>query len=122
MGYKDPRGLAPEREKSKGNKIQSEPLPGEDFHTFILGFALFFAEFVQESESEDVAFKALLDELDECTPKGGDGGNVNGASGDRLGSGGGNNGVISGCSDNKGEGNDGNSECGSIDPSLLNLT
>ena len=62
MGYKDPSGLKPEKEKSeKGNKAQTWYIPDEDPFGFMVEHALLSAEFAQEMESGSVAFESLWD-------------------------------------------------------------
>ena len=72
MGYKDPSGLKPEKEKSeKGNKVQTWYIPDEDPFGFMVEHALLSAEFVQEMESESVAFDAMWDAFDKRMSSGG---------------------------------------------------
>ena len=73
LGYKDPSGLKPEKEKSeKGNKVQTWYFPNEDPYGFMVEHALLSAEFVQEMESGSVAFEAMWDAFDKRMLGGGE--------------------------------------------------
>ena len=72
VGYKDPSGLKPEKEKSeKGNKVQTWYIPDEDPFGFMVEHALLSAIFAQEMDSETIAFESLWDAFDKRMSSGG---------------------------------------------------